>query len=100
MTQRDQILQMLRDAGDRGLHSFELYEARLPRAAARIAELREAGFTITSTRERYRGQAEGVRYRLVEATHQVARVEPSLLGEDRLGGRSFPSAVAGWEDAA
>lgn len=66
MTQRDIVLKALRDAGDRGVHSFEFLELQIPRAAARVLELRENGHTITSTRERLNGDAEGVRYRLIE----------------------------------
>lgn len=68
MTQRDIVLKALRDAGDRGVHSFEFLELQIPRAAARVLELRENGHTITSTRERLNGDAEGVRYRLIEQT--------------------------------
>jgi len=66
VTQRDIVLKALRDAGDRGVHSFEFLELQIPRAAARVLELRENGHTITSTRERLNGDAEGVRYRLIE----------------------------------
>jgi len=68
VTQRDIVLKALRDAGDRGVHSFEFLELQIPRAAARVLELRENGHTITSTRERLNGDAEGVRYRLIEQT--------------------------------
>ena len=67
MTRRELVLRILKEAGEDGVHSFEFYEAGMPRAAARIGELRDAGYTITSTHERYRGDAEGVRYRLIEA---------------------------------
>ena len=57
MTQRERVLRILKEAGEDGVHSFEFYEAGMPRAAARIGELRDAGYTITSTHERYRGDA-------------------------------------------
>lgn len=83
MTQKQQILARLQAAGDRGVHSFEFYEDRMPRAAARIAELRAEGHTITATRERLRGDADGVRYRLIQpppkravAVTEAANVEP------------------------
>ena len=66
MTQSTLILAMLRDAGERGIHSFELLEAHMPRAAARVSELRAQGFDITAEHERFRGEAHGVRYRLHE----------------------------------
>lgn len=66
MTQRDTVLQALRDAGDQGVHSFEFLALGIPRCAARVLELRSSGYTITSTRERLNGDAEGVRYRLIE----------------------------------
>jgi hypothetical protein len=46
MTQRDQILQMLTEAGDRGVTSNEFYDAYLPRFPARIHELRADGIKI------------------------------------------------------
>jgi hypothetical protein len=66
MSQKDRVLEMLRQAGTRGVHSFEFYEARLPRAAARILELRAEGHKIAAVRELFRGESNGVRYRLVE----------------------------------
>ena len=66
MSQRDQVLAMLKAAGPAGVHSFELLQAGLPRAAARIVELRQAGFVIDSKRERLNGEARGCRYRLLD----------------------------------
>ena len=63
MTQRDQVLRLLRAAGPDGVHSFELAAAVGLRAAARVDELRTAGFVIDSKREKY-GRATGCRYRL------------------------------------
>lgn len=62
MSQHDRILEMLENAGERGVHSFEFYEQRMPRGAAVICELRKEGHLIESRPERYKGQAQGVRY--------------------------------------
>lgn len=82
-TQRERILSMLRDAGTRGVHSFELFEARMPRAAATVHTLRRDGYTITSTPETLHGDAKGVRYVLRERAPQPrpAAVEASGLFE-------------------
>jgi len=50
---------MLRDAGKRGVRSDEFYKAYMPRAGARIHELRSEGHEITSEQEK-----QFVRYRL------------------------------------
>ena len=76
MSQRDQVLAMLKAAGPAGVHSFELLQAGLPRAAARIVELRQAGFVIDSKRERLNGEARGCRYRLLPALTEI-RVAPA-----------------------
>jgi len=60
MTQRSRVLQMLRTAGEKGVRSDEFYKAYMPRAGARIHELRSEGHEITSEQER-----QFVRYRLV-----------------------------------
>lgn len=62
MSQRDRILEMLEDAGERGVHSFEFYEQRMPRGAAVIHELKKEGHLIEARPERYQGDAQGVRY--------------------------------------
>ena len=62
MSQRERIERWLRERGSQGVHSFELYEARMPRGAAVIHTLREAGLQIESHPETYKGEAQGVRY--------------------------------------
>lgn len=47
MTQRERVLNMLRDAGSDGVSSNDFFRACLPRFSARIHELRNAGHTIT-----------------------------------------------------
>lgn len=76
VTQRDHVLALLRAAGPSGVHSFELLQAGLPRAAARIVELRQAGHVIVSKPERLHGGARGCRYRLLPAVADV-RVAPA-----------------------
>jgi hypothetical protein len=62
MSQHDRILQWLEERGQQGVHSFEFYEARMPRGAAVIDVLKKEGHAITAERERFRGEANGVRY--------------------------------------
>ena len=58
MTQRERVLYELDQAGEAGVRSDTFLELHIPRAAARILELKAEGHEITSTRE---GQF--VRYR-------------------------------------
>lgn len=46
MTQRKRVLNMLEEAGERGVTSNAFFAACLPRFSARIHELRNAGHTI------------------------------------------------------
>lgn len=48
MTQKERVLKLLRERGSRGVRSFEFYEMRIPRGAARINDLKEEGYKITS----------------------------------------------------
>lgn len=59
MTQRQTILRMLKDAGSEGVRSDTFYRAFIPRFAARVWELRQEGYEITSEHEQ-----RFVRYRL------------------------------------
>jgi hypothetical protein len=83
-TQRQIVLEMLEERGDRGLHSFEFIQARIPRVAARVCELRAEGYSIESEREALHGAADGVRYRL--------NVGSSTEGRDQAG-TSIPQPV-------
>lgn len=60
--QKQIVLEMLEERGERGVHSFEFIQARIPRVAARVCELRSEGKEIESVREALHGAAEGVRY--------------------------------------
>ena len=50
MSQKTQILNMLQRAGDRGVTGNEFYANYLPRFAARIKELRDQGYEISTER--------------------------------------------------
>lgn len=83
MTQRQRVLHLLREAGDRGVHSFEMIQLGIPRVAARVHELQQDGHTIRSERSRFQGTAEGSRYTLVSVpVESWPAVRPvDLLGE-------------------
>jgi hypothetical protein len=51
MTQRQRVLKMLTDAGPKGVSSRTFIGSYLPRAAARIQELKDEGVPITTERE-------------------------------------------------
>lgn len=68
MSQRDKVLELLRAAGSRGVHTFELRAEFIGNPSQRIAELEALGHKITHTRERLRGSATGTRYRLLRDT--------------------------------
>ncbi len=51
MSQKERILSMLRAAGSFGVRSDTYIKEYMPRASARIKELREEGYNITSERE-------------------------------------------------
>lgn len=69
MSQKATIIQMLEDAGDRGVTSQEFYDVFLPRFAARIHELKADGYEIADEPEgRFK------RYKLRAST------TPSLVG--------------------
>jgi hypothetical protein len=110
MSQRETILRALKDAGpDRGVHGFEWEAQGMLRYAARIHELREQGYTITSTHEALTpGGATGARYRLM-ADPIVPLVEPLVQdGDDdqvheqfaMLSELAFTPARKHWQDEA
>lgn len=82
---------MLREAGPAGCHTFELRAAYVANPSQRIAELEDAGHTITHTREKLHGSAVGTRYRLVQP--QVVLSEAVPLGVPQ-------SAIFDWDEAA
>lgn len=66
MSQRARVLDLLRAAGDGGIHTFELRAQFIGNPSQRVAELEALGHKISHTRERLNGKAVGTRYRLVE----------------------------------
>jgi hypothetical protein len=66
MSQRDIVLQMLEQAGERGVHSVDIRRAYIANPSQRIIELEERGHSIRAVRERSPyGTSMGVRYFLV-----------------------------------
>lgn len=59
------VLFTLQQAGDRGIHSFDLQPIGGWRYAARINDLKKQGYSITAIPEK-RGESRGVRYFLQE----------------------------------
>lgn len=47
-SQRDIVLDLLRERGERGVHSYEGYRMFIPRIAAIIHSLKKEGFDITA----------------------------------------------------
>ena len=88
MSQRQDVLRMLRAAGPVGVHTFELRAAYVGNPSQRVSELEDEGHVIRHTRERLRGSAVGTRYVLV--TDAVSRAAQSTAGSPEQG-----SAVAG-----
>ena len=68
LTQQQQVLQLLRKAGNKGVPNYAWYQNRILRPSARIGELRAEGFNIYCERERLpNGRATNVyRYYLIE----------------------------------
>jgi hypothetical protein len=62
MTQKTRILKLLEERGERGVHSFEFYEMRMPRGASAICELRKEGFAIEGEDAPFHGEAGGKHY--------------------------------------
>ena len=94
MTQRDRILRALELAGPKGVRSDAFIKDFMPRAAARVQELKDEGYDITSEREgkfcrwtlnvgsstEGRDQAEpGGTYQPVDATSGVASGVEALV---------------------
>lgn len=94
MSHRDQILKRLREAGDRGIHSFQLLDIT-PRYAARICELNKLGYEISSVPERH-VDAIGVRYTLAGRSREGAPPPP---GSPALPTASSQETVLSLDDA-
>lgn len=71
-SQRMIVLNMLRAAGQRGVHSFEMREQYIANPSQRILELEQLGFEIKhGRRERLNGTAYGRRYYLISEPGQA-----------------------------
>lgn len=81
MSQRERIENWLEERGERGVHSFELYQEKMPRGAAVIDVLRKDGLDIESRPERFQGDAKGVRYILRGKSASVEREPGSLFAQ-------------------
>lgn len=64
-TRCEKVIEALRNAGEIGIHSFDLIKYGGLRATARVGELRKDGYNIKSIHQR-KGDCYGVRYFLVE----------------------------------
>lgn len=74
-------LEILQKSGQRGIHSFELNNAiGTTRAAARIQDLKNLGYVISATHEKY-GDSWGVRYFLLSQPQKQAPVLTSKVQE-------------------
>ena len=74
MTQRETVLAMLEEAGERGVSSNAFYAAHLPRFSARLHELRNAGHMITTEPVEHGHFL----YRLVKVSATTTQTDPSL----------------------
>ena len=74
MGQRQTVLTMLEDAGERGVTSNTFFASHLPRFSARIHELRNAGHTITKEPV----EQGHFLYRLVKVSATTTQTDPSL----------------------
>ena len=89
MTQRDLVLRMLTDAGDRGVTTGAFLDAKVPRFSARIEELRRAGYLIV----KHRVTASRFRYELVgvdDDSGWTTGAADSIPGSHGAAGTSFP----------
>lgn len=73
VTDTDKTLEILRERGTRGIHSFHLnFLVGTIRAAARINDLKKQGYAISSTPEKM-GHTWGVRYTLLEKPQETPK---------------------------
>lgn len=73
MSQRDEVLAMLKAAGPAGVHTFEMRSRYIGNPSQRIADLEALGHRFTRVREKLHGRAVGTRYRLVVSDASAAR---------------------------
>jgi hypothetical protein len=90
MTQRERVLKMLRAAGSEGVRSDAFLAVYMPRAAARIKELRDSGYEISSGHEK-----QFVRYTLTGVPSRGGVCEsPPFHTHERAGEKAPPSQAS------
>lgn len=83
--QKEIVAHLLRQAGSRGVHTFELRQAMIANPSERIAALERAGWTIKhSGRELLHGTAEGCRYVKVSEPDVERPIDHPLPGSESL----------------
>lgn len=90
--QRQRVERLLLERGRHGVHSFELFELGMPRAAVIVDRLRKAGWLIDSSREKRHGGSVGVRY--------VLRTQPVVSAPSGAETHKPPGALFGSAPAA
>jgi hypothetical protein len=93
VTQRDRVLLALKAAGPKGVRSDTFIKNFMPRAAARVQELKDDGHDISSERE-----GKYVRWTLnvgVESERVSGGSHPSARPERPIGGRAAGSKAPG-----
>lgn len=86
MTQDDIVLTVLRQRGERGLHTFEIRGLYIGNPSQRIAKLEARGHVIEhGPRERLYGKHQGTRYWLRKDVERPLPVSFDEDGQMRLG---------------
>jgi hypothetical protein len=73
-TQAQQILNLIRDSGDRGVENYKLVDISL-KYSSRIAELRKAGNRIVGIRQKVNGHMSGTWKYFIEQPNLTGVVE-------------------------
>jgi len=104
------VAQILMEAGERGCHSEQFYEAKMPTFSQRIGELRASGWVIRAEPEKFANGAVGRRYWFVSKPpmfpvddiegepqeHRLVREQLAMLSEAAF----TPAPRKHWEDEA
>jgi hypothetical protein len=94
MTDNDLTLQILKLAGNNGVHSFDLNrQVGTIRAGARVCDLKKKGYSITSIPEKM-GDAIGVRYFLNHSP--IEKPKPSYILVDPMIDKVIPPKQEAW----
>lgn len=76
------VLLELRNAGTRGVHTFEFRRMFIGNPSQRVAELEARGYVVTHTREKLDGKAIGCRYVLVSSPDIAVTAESAYVDRD------------------